>query len=392
MPASSADVAGGTDRLAAARLWATSRYPYLASALFAARVRPNDGCPGVAVDRRWNIHANPDLARSLDVPELGALLVHLVGHLVRDHAERADRVAVEQREWWNRCGDAEINDDLEQQSAVPTSAPDLPGDLNGQPFQFAEAYYELPSTGPRRWDCGSGADGEPRPWDCDGIPQHQCEHLRLTTAQEIKRCHGQQPGSVPVGWVRWAEAILPSKLDWRRVLAAEIKRALALSAGRVDYSYQRRSRRAETADEVILPALVHPTPRVAIVCDTSGSMHEQLLARALAEIDAILSRAGLRQGHVYVLAVDTAVHAVSRVTNARQVELLGGGGTDMGQGIRAALELRPRPSTVIVLTDGYTPWPQVPPRGCRVIIGLLRQRHPYEPATPDWARSVAIDT
>jgi predicted metal-dependent peptidase len=138
--------------------------------------------------------------------------------------------------------------------------------------------------------------------------------------------------------------------------------------------------------------LRRPIPDVAIVCDTSGSMHERLLARALAEIEAVLTRAGLRQAQVRVLAVDTDVHVVRRVRRAAQVQLAGGGGTNMGTGIGSAAELRPRPSVVIVLTDGYTPWPDQPPPGIRVIVGLLREGGRSQGWTPpDWARTVLIE-
>ena len=142
--------------------------------------------------------------------------------------------------------------------------------------------------------------------------------------------------------------MLPSKIDWRRVLAAEVRAAVAAVAGMVDYSYRRPSRRAQ--GDVILPTLQRPIPDVAIVVDTSGSMGDELLGRALAEVEGVLKRAGLRQ--VRVLAVDTDVHAVRNVTRASQVLLAGGGGTDMGAGLAAAAALRPRPSVVIVLTDG----------------------------------------
>jgi predicted metal-dependent peptidase len=120
-------------------------------------------------------------------------------------------------------------------------------------------------------------------------------------------------------------------------------------------------------------------------------MHEQLLALALAEIEGILSGAGLRAAGVRVLAVDTAVHSLRRITQAGQLGLAGGGGTDVGAGIAAAAALRPRPSTIVVLTDGYTPWPDGPPAGTRVIVGLLRDGFvPYREEPPAWARTVLI--
>ena len=64
---------------------------------------------------------------------------------------------------------------------------------------------------------------------------------------------------------------------------------------------------------------------------------------------------------VTVLSCDAAVHTVARVRRARDVRLGGGGGTDMRVGLAAAAELRPRPDLVVVLTDGYTPWPERPP-------------------------------
>ena len=35
---------------------------------------------------------------------------------------------------------------------------------------------------------------------------------------------------------------------------------------------------------------------------------------------------------------------------------------------------RPRPSIVVVLTDGFTPWPDEAPRGAKVIVGLIEGR------------------
>jgi predicted metal-dependent peptidase len=91
--------------------------------------------------------------------------------------------------------------------------------------------------------------------------------------------------------------------------------------------------------------------------------------------------------------VDTNVHAVTRVSRATQVELAGGGGTDMGAGITAAAALRPRPSVIIVLTDGFTPWPTAAPRSTKVVVGILGQnKAPIRHfGVPPWARCVEID-
>jgi predicted metal-dependent peptidase len=92
--------------------------------------------------------------------------------------------------------------------------------------------------------------------------------------------------------------------------------------------------------------------------------------------------------------VDAAVNTVQRVAKASAVQLVGGGGTDMAAGLEAAARLRPRPSVVVVLTDGLTPWPDEPPKNVVVVVGLIsppesRGGRPW--AAPPWARVVQID-
>ena len=235
-------------------------------------------------------------------------------------------------------------------------------------------------------DCGSGADGIPRPGQGKGgLPRWQAELLQRQVAQDVM-AHGKQPGTVPAGLLRWAEEVLSPKVNWRAVLAAELRRAVAEVSGAVDYSYRRPSRRAAVAGPVVLPALRRPVPEVAVVCDTSGSMSDDLLAMVLAEVEGLLRALGLAR-QVRVLACDTAVAPVQRVSSARQVELIGGGGTNMGTGIAAAAALRPRPAVTVVLTDGYTPWPAAAPKGMRVVVGLLGEA---APDAPPWARAVRV--
>lgn len=384
-------------RIAAARLWASAQLPYLSGALFACSVHAAPSSGGVAVDRGWRIHADPDVVAGLDVPDLGRLLLHLTAHLVRGHADRADAVGVRDadRPRWNRCADAEINDDLRPAGLVPPIASDLPANLGYRDGGLVETYFAAgdPIEG-TRVRCGSGAGGTPAP-DADGrpgLPPGQAEMLRLAIAADIAERHRREPGSVPAGWVRWAGTLVPSVVDWRRVLGAEIRRAVAAVSGSVDYTYRRPARRGpvHTLPRPILPALHRPVPSVAVVCDTSGSMGEGELAQVLAEVDGLLRRAGLASARLPVLAVDTHVQAVRRVSTVGQVHLAGGGGTDMGAGITAAAALRPRPDVIVVLTDGWTPWPDAAPRGCRVVAGVIGDGT-IPGDMPPWARAVAID-
>jgi predicted metal-dependent peptidase len=124
---------------------------------------------------------------------------------------------------------------------------------------------------------------------------------------------------------------------------------------------------------------------VAVVVDTSGSMSEGSLGQALAEIKGLLRSSGIGTGRLTVLACDTAVHSTRQVFSTDQVQLLGGGGTNMGAGISSAEALRPKPEVVVVLTDGFTPWPSQRP-GVEVVVALIGDG----PVPPPWARTVRV--
>jgi predicted metal-dependent peptidase len=385
-------MSGDLPGLAPARLWAASRFPYLASAIFGSQVSAVPGINTVAVDARWRLRADPELVAGWSPAEFGSVLIHLLSHPLRHHSERAVAGLVppgHSREWI-RAADAEINDDLVSAGLGLPGNPVLPAHFGAPDGRLAEEYYGLlqRAGGHGGWlDCGSGADGQERPWDGGegGLDPWQAELLERQVARDIIQ-HARQPGTVPAGLLRWASELLRPKVNWRRLLAAELRRAVADVAGAADYSYRRPSRRATATPGVVLPALRRPVPEVAIVCDTSGSMTDDLLAAALAEVEALLSALGLAR-QVRVLACDTAVGPVQRVSSARQVKLAGGGGTDMSAGIAAAYALRPRPAVAVVLTDGYTPWPGQAPKGMRVIAGLLGDA---AAGAPGWVRAIRV--
>lgn len=265
-------------------------------------------------------------------------------------------------------------------------------------------------TGPPA-GCGSGGGGKPFPCEIDGdagdvtdsgVSAHEADLLRRDAAIQIRNHKGGSgQGTVPAGLSRLAEDILaPPKIDWRRHLRASVKSGLSWAAGKVDYTYRRPSKRTQRGG-VILPSMQMPKPKVVTVLDTSGSMGSDDIQAALAEIDGICKKAGLRGDDHKVTCVDADASDLQRVNSAKDIILTGGGGTDMRVGIDLALEERPRPHIVIVLTDGYTPWPEVAPRDCKVIIVIVREGITPEDVVneagraaigvPDWAICSAVD-
>lgn len=406
-------------RWAAGRVWAAHEAPYLASALLALNpvvIDREAGDPPMELaafpaDQDWHVYIDPEVLGETSVGELGFWLLHQVSHLLREHAARypgepsptpsgAGPLAARTRDSrrWNVAGDAEIDDDLY------TARLELPGraihpEMLGLPEGWtAEQYWDALDPGAEldvgrasvidtACDCGSGCDGQPRGWEC-GKPGLSAVDVRLlarTTARRIRE-HTRDRGDTPAGWERWADDVLEPSVNWRRQLAAHVRRGAADVAGRVDFTYRRPSRRASAVPDVVLPSLRQPLPQVALVIDTSGSMSDAMLGQALGEVAGVLRSLGVARRNLRVIACDARAYRAQPVRDLGAIRLEGGGGTDMGAGLDAAAALRPRPDLIVVLTDGFTPWRTAPPDGIRVVVGLMDRRG----RTPGWAETVLV--
>ena len=150
----------GVEGLAAARLWAATKFPYLATGVFGAQVIADRGSGTVSVDESWRMHADPEVTADWTPAQLGSVLIHHVCHLLRTHGERAQGTGVRPDEAadWIRAADAEINDDLVPAGLELPGHPVLPRDLRAEDGLLAEQYFD----GIRR-HAGPGR-GEPGPF------------------------------------------------------------------------------------------------------------------------------------------------------------------------------------------------------------------------------------
>jgi predicted metal-dependent peptidase len=441
--------------LQAGRLRLVRDMPYFASLCWSLVPVEKQGMGTVGVDEWHRLYFDPAAiarwqaeelellkgqpnAEALQGIVLASVLYHEIMHLLREHADRCRNISGIP-ELFNLAGDAEINDDIAEETRADGGKWTLPkgcimpatyGKPNGL---FAEEYYDhiqksakivkvcscggqgqqgqdgtqpdggsgkgkdkdkdgqgagtkCPKCGgykipggamPGLGRCGSGATGAKEPWE-DGAPGEQgappgvkkaeAEIIRRKVAEDIIE-HSKTRGNMPAGLVRWAKDKLHAKIDWRRHLASAIRMSLSDTIGMVDYSYRRPSRRASAIKDIVLPSFRRPIPEVVVQIDTSGSMSDKMVAQACAETAGVLKSLGYMDT-VKVFSVDAAMGPVKKIFKPEQIELVGGGGTDMGVGIAHVMKMKPRPHMLIVLTDCYTPWPaEAPP--FRVIIGKM---------------------
>jgi predicted metal-dependent peptidase len=368
--------------LQAARVRASYQRAYFAPALFTLVPVKTDLIASMAVDTQWRLYYNDKWVAAHSVEENAAVLIHEVSHLLRDHEKRRKAAAAKVPTVWNTAADCEINDDLAAEGLPLPGDPPRPDKLGLNAGETAEQYYGqlVPpeDTTQRRQgihglenDCGSGAHGERRPWelpDDDGSPGSvpgvdpvKAQLVQREVAQRILDRSGNA-GDVPQGWRRWARTVLAPKVDYMATIRHAVRKALRDSTlGRYDRTYRRPHRRQAAYGEFIMASFYQPRPRPGFLIDTSASMEDTQLARAVAELAGLTRQLGYG-ADVLVACCDAAVHDVRKVFTAAQLQLYGGGGTDIGVGLRWFTDRKnDLVDLLVVVTDCQTPWPEDAP-------------------------------
>jgi predicted metal-dependent peptidase len=110
-----------------------------------------------------------------------------------------------------------------------------------------------------------------------------------------------------------------------------------------------------------MSSFCQPRPRPGFLIDTSASMQDTQLARAVAELGGLTRQLGYGS-EVVVACCDVVVHDARKAFSAANVQLYGGGGTDIGAGLRWFTERHhPLVDLLIVVSDCHTPWPDEAP-------------------------------
>ncbi len=443
------------DRFAAVRATAYRIAPEIADALYSLRPMYAEGLNTWAVDAKGRVYISFEgWAGTWTVNQRAFVLIHEVWHWLRRHPQRTKAVYTEHPEWvgqvWMKATDMEINDDI---ARIPDA--DLPEgcvypQTDGLPEELvAEEYARLltekqeeeasedgdqdgegsPSDGDQDGNGGSGADGQGQgqPGNgsgesghdhgagslgpCADVPdsaQDQADsldggiseglrdHIEKAVAREIKNRAEKSIGRMTGSMRDWAmERLAPPKVDWRRKMRVSVHGQIIAVKGHARDSYSQPNRRHQDSS-FIIPGRRATDPNVIVGIDKSGSMLGGDLEIAVSEATGVLRSRGVKK--IRVMDIDVMVGTVS-TQRGRKLGALDnvGGGTDMRVAYKAIYEMNPRqrPTNFILLTDGYTPWPDEADRvpGVQYLVGIICGEAVYEKLAepvPAWITPVHI--
>jgi predicted metal-dependent peptidase len=326
------------------------------------------------------MYYNEETLKEKDAYEIAGVIAHEIAHLVRFHWKRCS-FGGNEHEKWNAAADCEINDDITQGTKLQLPKDGcFPNKYGFKDGLLAEDYFELlanhtvklPQIG------GSCSDGKKRPWEQGvndtAMSEQEIESIQKKVAEDISK----HPGNVPGGLKLWAKSVLKPKVDWNSQLRALVINTVCWVKGNLTTSFKVPPRRRHP--DFILPGKVSPNPNVTVVIDTSGSMcdiDQKLLTQCLTETSSILKC--VPSNCVKVVTGDTQSNFAKKVFHSGQIELIGGGGTDMA----SIMKEHEKCDIMVLLTDGYTPWPDQ--LKCRTIACIFSSE-----SAPAWIKSVNI--
>lgn len=337
-------------------------HPFFATLLLTTPVVITTDVELAATDMQ-KIYFNPEfLASMTKVEEVMTVLVHEVGHNALLHSARLE---ARNPDLWNQACDHAINLMLEDQGFRPPACGWL-ADPRYKGMSAEKIYDELRKNPPPK-----GGSGKPGAGDGNGrdrlhgdvmpVAGRQSPAEAAETTRKMKQKVAQAAnaarlaGKLKGDLARMVNEFLDPKVPWVDVL-----RDYMLCIVKDDESWSKRNRRF---GNIYLPARHSETMGpIVIIGDSSGSIwcSPEELETFATEIQSVSDL--VQPEHIRLIWADTEVagEEVFERGDTLVFNVKGGGGTDM----RVALSYveQYNPEVVILMTDGYSPWPaQEPP-------------------------------
>ncbi len=127
---------------------------------------------------------------------------------------------------------------------------------------------------------------------------------------------------------------------------------------------------------------------VLFMIDTSGSMSDSMIAQAYSEVKGAIDQFGGKlEG--WLGFFDAAIIPPTPFSNEEELEIIkpfGGGGTSFHIIFDYVRKMEKKPSSIIILTDGYAPFPKEALSEGIPVLWLINN----EDVTPPWGKVARI--
>jgi predicted metal-dependent peptidase len=309
-------------------------------------------------------------------PELRFLILHEYYHIMFMHLSMWLHLFKKNRQLANLATDMVINNSLDNIAGSKadnfiafTKGGVLDHSFDG--LDTGEVYRRLEKMAQQQV---RGAGGGPRVpgaggGDAQSIDEHDLDGGSTPgagplTEEEVKELHqtidsairqgAQMAGTVGGSMDRSITDLLEVQVDWREVLQDFVK---SYCAG-TDLSTWRKPARRWLARDIYQPTRYsESTKRITIGVDTSGSIGEDQLRRALTEIKGACDVTNPEIVDVIYWDSEVAAHETYEGDNVASLvestKPAGGGGTRVGSMLDYMRAKDIRPDCIIVFTDGY---------------------------------------
>jgi len=360
------DVNAARERMSGITFAMYRNFPFFALLAESCNIRMSDDCPTACVDKHGNITFGREFMSKLNDGELIFILAHEVFHVAFAHF---DRRGSRDPFLWNVAGDYAINLLVRDgMSTVIGSERRVPKGCIPKDILLDEKYADM-STEQIYEDifknvkkvkirCSMSGDMNDDSDEDDGqsvsikdarakIPETK-EGWQQAIATAMTRA--KQCGKLPESLERAVGDFLKSKVDW----SEQLRQMLRHGVSRINkdfYTFLPCNRRF-VHQGLYIPSLVgFEAPKIAFAIDTSGSMGQDAVLQAHAEIDSIRKQFGCP---VYIMSCDADVHSGEWVGPYSDLPIpVGGGGTDFRPVFNHLVGNRIPVDIVVYLTDGY---------------------------------------
>lgn len=341
--------------LAKARGKLLIKHIFYATLVLSTPFEIDNSIPTAATDMRKIVY-NEKFINSLPTDVVMFVIVHEVMHIMLKHGLRR---GFRKHGLWNIACDHAINLILTKGGFAVWDKAYCDKRFEGM---GAEEIYDILNDEQEKRGGGSGGD-QP----CDGgFGQGDLQEPNLTDPAEAAKVEqginqrtaqaasmARMAGKMPSGLDLIVDGLLHKPQPWQDYL-----REYMTQVRQDDESWSKRNRRFNT----FLPSRhSEGMGEIVVIGDTSGSMMmDRVFAQIAVELNEIVEQVKPERVRV-IWADDTEVSNEEVFEPGDEIVLhpKGGGGTDMRKPLRYAEKYDPE--VVLLITDGYTPWPSDTP-------------------------------